>query len=219
MSLAEAQLRSYLADGEVGVGAVFADEIHGFLNIPGLRSGADFLNPQLGRLHLTAQPVLKVQNGLFQIAVVEGFQQEIHSPQPQGLLGIGEAVIGSQDDDKGIVSGLAQPFQHFKTVHFGHFQVGDDQSRAAFCGHFQTFFPIGGLADNNAVQTCPVHGQHDPLTNQLFILYDHNFQHLRFSFLYGQSGDHAGAGAILAVFQPKAKALAVMFAQNGVNIE
>ena len=71
-------------------------------------------------------PALEIPHRLFQLPVVEGLQKEVYRPQPKGALGIGEAVVGGEDDDVHRVARLPQAAEHLNAVHPGHLQIGDE---------------------------------------------------------------------------------------------
>ena len=108
---------------------------------------------------------------------MEGLEQKIHRPQAQGALGIGETVVGGENDDIGVVPPGPQLLEHLDAVHPGHFQVRDDQRRVISLYCVQSGRTVGGLAHHHTVQCRPVHRQDDPFADHLFIFHNQYFQH------------------------------------------
>ena len=120
---------------------------------------------------------LEIPHRLFQLPVVEGLQEEVHRPQPQGALGVSEAVIGGEDDDVHRVARLPQAAEHLNAVHPGHFQIGDDEGGGEALHGVQGLLAVGGLPHHDAVQGGPVHRQDNALADELLVLHNQNLQH------------------------------------------
>lgn len=104
-------------------------------------------------------------------------EQKIDRAETESALRIGEAVIGSQDDDKNGISRLTQVADHFQPVHFRHFQVCDDERGMQPLHGLQPLFSICGLPDDHAVERRPVHRKHDALADHFLVLHDEHPQH------------------------------------------
>ena len=74
VAFAEPQGIGHLTDGQLTAAAVLSNIVHSLLNVAGLCTGTDFLQPHFGGLSLLAQLILQLYDGAFQIAVVEGLQ-------------------------------------------------------------------------------------------------------------------------------------------------
>ena len=153
------------------------DVVHGLEHIFALVSLFQSRQEGLFRLLGLLHPFLKIQHRLLQFPVMKGLEQEIHRAQPQGLLGIGEAVIGGENNYIHRIPLLPQGGKHLQSVHFRHFQVGNNQGRMIALHRFQGFPAVGSLSHHHAVQGCPVHRQGNALADQFLIFHHQHFQH------------------------------------------
>ena len=198
MPLAESKVLGNGADADIGVAVMFSDVIHGLQHIFALISLFQAGQNPLRPLRAGGGPHPPPQGGHrpLQIPVVKGLEQEIHRPQAQGALGVCKAVVGGEDDHIGVVSLFPQLPQHLNSIHLGHLQIGDDQGRGQPLHRLQRLQAIGGLPHYHAVQSGPVHRQHDPPADHLLILHHQDFQHL------SSSSQRTGRTAVTAAPPP-----------------
>ena len=71
MSLAQAQSRRDLPDGESCVRAVFPDVVHRLLHIPALRTRADIRKLHIRTLFLSLDFLLQRQNRILEVPVMK----------------------------------------------------------------------------------------------------------------------------------------------------
>ena len=175
MPLADTQALCDAPHGDARVVVMCADIIHGLQDIFALISFFQSWGSMDGLFLL--HPALEIPHRLFQLPVVEGLQEEVHRPQPQGALGVSEAVIGGEDDDVHRVARLPQAAEHLNAVHPGHLQIGDDEGGGEALHGVQGLLAVGGLPHHDAVQGGPVHRQDNALADELLVLHNQNLQH------------------------------------------
>ena len=78
----------------------------------------------------------------FKAISAEGFQKIVHRVNFEGFDGV--AVIGGDEDDGGIV---ANQFQNFETIKFGHLNVEEHQVGLLLGDDFDGFETVGALGD------------------------------------------------------------------------
>ena len=186
MALAEPQVLGDGPHGDVLLPVVLADVVHGLEDVLALvsllKAGQGGLLGPLAGLH----PAAQIGHRLLQLPIVEGLEEKVHRPQTQGALGVGEAVVGGEDDDVGLIAPLPQLFQHLDAVHPGHFQIGDDEGGVVALHSLQGLLAVGGLAHHHAVQGGPVHRQDYALADHLLVFYHQYLQHGSSSFRRGR---------------------------------
>ena len=194
MALAQPQVLGDLPHRDVLVPVVLADVIHRLEDILALvpllplRQGGG--GPAPFRLHTAAQ----LDHRRLQLPVVEGLQQEVHRSQAQGAPGIGEAVVGGENDHIGPAAPGPQCFHHLNAVHIGHLQVSDDEGGVVPLHSLQGLEAVSSLPHHHTVQRGPVHSQDDPLPYHLLILHHQYLQHISSSFHRGSEAVTAAPG-------------------------